>query len=126
MKRKSISMNNDLTSKKNYNINLHVDLNNKKINKLNNYIKIPLSNTRFNSTNGFQSKKPKRLLVDKEIDVFTSLPNLKFNLSPINRLNQNEKNMNPYQKKILFENNLRKINSYKFFQKNIFQYQGLQ
>ena len=126
MKRKSISMNNDLTSKKNYNINLHVDLNNKKINKLNNYIKIPLSNTRFNSTNGFQSKKPKRLLVGKEIDVFTSLPNLKFNLSPINRLNQNEKNMNPYQKKILFENNLRKINSYKFFQKNIFQYQGLQ
>ena len=89
-------------------------------------IKIPLSNTRFNSTNGFQSKKPKRLLVGKEIDVFTSLPNLKFNLSPINRLNQNEKNMNPYQKKILFENNLRKINSYKFFQKNIFQYQGLQ
>jgi hypothetical protein len=124
IKRKSNSMNSDLTSKKDYNINLHIDLNNKNKNKLYNYIKIPISNARFNSTNCFPSKKAKRSLVDRERDGFTSLPNLKFNISPINKLKIYKRNINPYQNKILFENNLRKINSFKFFQKKLFQYQN--
>ena len=100
---KSIKLNNDIYQKKNYDINLDIDINNKKMDILSKYLKI--SNRSLLSSSL------------KERSDLTSFPNLKINLSPIYnyKFKGNKIKMNP-NKKIRIKNNLRKINSYNFLQ----------
>ena len=95
---KNIRIYSNLSQRKDREINLEIDLNNKKMDKFSRYIKIP-----------------NRSLL-KEKSGFTSLPNLKISLSPIYNKIRGENN---YNKKIRIKNNLRKINSYNFLQKKV-------
>ena len=116
IKNKSIAIQKDLTLRNNNELNLQTGFNYKEINKLSSYIKIPY-NSRLNSSKGIPLKGLKSL-VDRDKDEFVSLPNLNLKISPINKLNKNNRIIKSYQnKKILFENNLRKINSYKIFKR---------
>ena len=116
IKNKSIAIQKDLTLRNNNELNLQTGFNYKEINKLSSYIKIPY-NSRLNSSKGIPLKGLKSL-VDRGKDEFVSLPNLNLKISPINKLNKNNRIIKSYQnKKILFENNLRKINSYKIFKR---------
>ena len=116
IKNKSIAIQKDLTLRNNNELNLQTGFNYKEINKLSSYIKIPY-NSRLNSSKGIPLKGLKSL-VERDKDEFVSLPNLNLKISPINKLNKNNRIIKSYQnKKILFENNLRKINSYKIFKR---------
>ena len=116
IKNKSIAIQKDLTLRNNNELNLQTGFNYKEINKLSSYIKIPY-NSRLNSSKGIPLKGLKSL-VNRDKDEFVSLPNLNLKISPINKLNKNNRIIKSYQnKKILFENNLRKINSYKIFKR---------
>ena len=95
---KNIRIYSNLSQRKDREINLEIDLNNKKMDTFSRYIKIP-----------------NRSLL-KEKSGFTSLPNLKISLSPIYNKIRGENN---YNKKIRIKNNLRKINSYNFLQKKV-------
>ena len=64
------------------------------------------------------SRKELKPSFDKDIDDFSSLPNLNLKLSPINTFNENKRIIKPYHKrKNLIDNNLRKINSYKIIER---------
>ena len=93
---KNIRIYSNLNQRKDREMNLEIDLNNKKMETFSRYIKIP-----------------NRTLL-KEKSGFTSLPNLKISSSPIYNKIRGEIN---YNKKIRIKNNLRKINSYNFLQK---------
>ena len=95
---KNIRIYSNLSQRKDREINLEIDLNNKKMDTFSRYIKIP-----------------NRSLL-KEKSGFTSLPNLKISLSPMYNKIRGENN---YNKKIRIKNNLRKINSYNFLQKKV-------
>jgi len=100
---KSIKVNNDIYQRKNCDINLDIDINNKKIDLSSKYLKITNRSLLSSSL--------------KEKSDITSLPNLKINLSPINnyKFKANKIGMNQ-TKKIRIKNSLRKINSYNFLQ----------
>ena len=102
LKYNSINIPSDLSHRKNYNINLDININNKKFDIFSKYLKI---------TN--QSLLSSSL---REKNSFASVPNLKNNIIQNDNLNHNYKNnfnLN-INKKIRIPNNLRKINSYNF------------
>ena len=87
---------NDLSIRKRCSMNLELDINNKKLDKIPNNI-----------------KKSKSSIINyslKKVMGISSLPNLYFSLSPINKIK-----INP-NKKIRIKNNSRRINSYNFLQ----------
>ena len=117
LKNRSITIKKNITLKSNNNINQKIDYNYKKANSIHNYIKIPF-NQRFNSLRDISSRKELKPSFDKDIDYFSSLPNLNLKLSPINTFNENKRIIKPYHKrKNLIDNNLRKINSYKIIER---------
>ena len=117
LKNRSITIKKNITLKSNNNINQKIDYNYKKANSIHNYIKIPF-NQRFNSLRDISSRKELKPSFDKDIDDFSSLPNLNLKLSPINTFNENKRIIKPYHKrKNLIDNNLRKINSYKIIER---------
>ena len=87
---------NDLSIRKRCSMNLELDINNKKLDKIPNNIK--------------KSKSSIMNYSLKNVMGISSLPNLYFSLSPINKIK-----INP-NKKIRIKNNSRRINSYNFLQ----------
>ena len=87
---------NDLSIRKRCSMNLELDINNKKLDKIPNNIK--------------KSKSSIMNYSLKKVMGISSLPNLYFSLSPINKIK-----INP-NKKIRIKNNSRRINSYNFLQ----------
>ena len=87
---------NDLSIRKRNSMNLELDINNKKLDKIPNNIK--------------KSKSSIMNYSLKKVMGISSLPNLYFSLSPINKIK-----INP-NKKIRIKNNSRRINSYNFLQ----------
>ena len=87
---------NDLSIRKRCSMNLELDINNKKLDKIPNDIK--------------KSKSSIMNYSLKNVMGISSLPNLYFSLSPINKIK-----INP-NKKIRIKNNSRRINSYNFLQ----------
>ena len=87
---------NDLSIRKRCSMNLELDINNKKLDKIPNNIK--------------KSKSSIMNYSLKNVMGISSLPNLYFSLSPINKVK-----INP-NKKIRIKNNSRRINSYNFLQ----------
>ena len=87
---------NDLSIRKRNSMNLELDINNKKLDKIPNNIK--------------KSKSSIMNYSLKNVMGISSLPNLYFSLSPINKIK-----INP-NKKIRIKNNSRRINSYNFLQ----------
>ena len=87
---------NDLSIRKKCSMNLELDINNKKLDKIPNNIK--------------KSKSSIMNYSLKKVMGISSLPNLYFSLSPINKIK-----INP-NKKIRIKNNSRRINSYNFLQ----------
>ena len=87
---------NDLSIRKRSSMNLELDINNKKLDKIPNNIK--------------KSKSSIMNYSLKKVMGISSLPNLYFSLSPINKIK-----INP-NKKIRIKNNSRRINSYNFLQ----------
>ena len=87
---------NDLSIRKRCSMNLELDINNKKLDKIPNDIK--------------KSKSSIMNYSLKKVMGISSLPNLYFSLSPINKIK-----INP-NKKIRIKNNSRRINSYNFLQ----------
>ena len=87
---------NDLSIRKRNSMNLELDINNKKLDKIPNDIK--------------KSKSSIMNYSLKKVMGISSLPNLYFSLSPINKIK-----INP-NKKIRIKNNSRRINSYNFLQ----------
>jgi hypothetical protein len=87
---------NDLSIRKRCSMNLELDINNKRLDKIPNNIK--------------KSKSSIMNYPLKKVMGISSLPNLYFSLSPINKIK-----INP-NKKIRIKNNSRRINSYNFLQ----------
>lgn len=87
---------NDLSIRKRCSMNLELDINNKKLDKIPNNIK--------------KSKSSIMNYSLKKVMGISSLPNLYFSLSPINKIK-----INP-NKKIRIKNNSRRLNSYNFLQ----------
>ena len=106
LKQNSMNLNSDLNNlskRKNNEINLDIDINNKNVDILSKYLML---------TN--------RSLLCSSLQIknsFTSLPNLKINLSPIyNYKHKNDKIKMNTNKKIRIKSIFKKINSYNFFQ----------
>ena len=96
---------NDLSIRKRCSMNLELDINNKKLDKIPNNIK--------------KSKSSIMNYSLKKVMGISSLPNLYFSLSPINKIK-----INP-NKKIRIKNNSRRINSYNFLQTRFYSLNNL-
>ena len=117
LKNKNITIKKNINLRSNNNISHRVDLNNKEINKIQNYIKIPF-NPKFNSSRDIQSRRELKPSFDKDSDDFASLPNLNLKISPINKFIENKRIINSYHnKQSINETSLRKINSHKILER---------